>query len=678
MSQLIFAPLLSWPVIWLALAALVLGCTLALWRGLPGWALRALAGLIVVLALANPIITQEERKALTDIVLLLEDKTASAKLADRAAQSDQAAQALATAIERLNNTELRRITVQDSENDGGTALMGALQDALAKEPSSRIAGVIALSDGRVHDMRRAPELPAPFHLVQTGQQSDWDRRLVITGAPGFGIIGEPVSLTMRIEDQGAHAQDETTRVTTSINGAKPVSHTLPIGEDIEITITLPHSGMNVIEITVPEAEGELTTRNNSALIQMNGIRERLRVMLVSGEPHPGTRTWRNLLKSDSSVDLVHFTILRPPEKQGIIRRDELSLIAFPTRELFLEKIDEFDLIIFDRYKRRGLLAPAYLDNVRAYAERGGAVLFAAGPDFASADSLYRSPLGQIVPAVPTARVIDEAYRPKVTELGARHPVTADLDGADSWGQWLRHIEVEPRTGQVLMSGPKEKPLLVVNRVGQGRVALLASDHAHLWARGYDGGGPQMELLRRLAHWMMKEPELEEEALTATAIGQQMHITRRTMGEAVPALEIITPEGNTETLEMRQIRPGLYQAEYTGAQLGLYHLTNGEVDAVIGLGPAAPREFEQTIATSDVLAPLINVHNGGVARLEDGIPLVRAVRKGRPASGPGWIGITPRGAYETTNLRQITLLPPWLILLLAAGFTLSAWLYEGRR
>ena len=98
-------------------------------------------------------------------------------------------------------------------------------------------------------------------------------------------------------------------------------------------------------------------------MQINGVRDRLRVLLVSGEPHAGERTWRNLLKSDASVDLVHFTILRPPEKQDGVPVDELSLIAFPTRELFIEKIEDFDLIIFDRYRRRGILPSLYLENI---------------------------------------------------------------------------------------------------------------------------------------------------------------------------------------------------------------------------------------------------------------------------------------------------------------------------
>ena len=437
----------------------------------------------------------------------------------------------------------------------------------------------------------------------------------------------------------------------------------------------------MLQFSTPVAEGELTDRNNTALVQINGVRDRLRVLLVSGQPHAGTRTWRNLLKSDSSVDLVHFTILRPPEKQDGVPVRELSLIAFPTRELFLEKVDEFDLIIFDRYRRRGILPSIYLENIRQYVERGGAVLLAAGPDFAGAESIYRGPFEEMVPARPTARVVEEGYRPQVSDLGRRHPVTAGLGEVPQgdWGRWLRQIEVEPDAdGEVVMTGADDRPLLVLDRVGEGRVALLASDQAWLWGRGFEGGGPQLDLLRRLAHWMMKEPELEEEALRAEATGQTMRITRRSLDETVPDVTITTPSGEEVVLPLEEVAPGRFEALYEGAEIGLYRLENGGETAVIGLGPAAPVEFERTLATGAVLEPVIAPTGGGVRALENGLPTIREVRAGRPAAGRGWIGITPRGAFETTGVRQMALLPPWLVLLLVAGFITAGWLREGRR
>ncbi len=678
-GQMIFDPLIPWTLL-VTIAVLAMGgVVFAALRGLSGWALRGLAALVVIAALTGPSYQQEDRAELSDIVLLLEDESASQNLSDRAAQTQSAADELADSIAARSNTEVRRITVADGDGDAGTQLMTALSKALAEEPRSRVAGIIAVSDGRVHDADLPVNLPAPMHLLMTGKSTDWDRRLSIKNAPAFAIIGEPVTLTLRIEDMGnGPAEASTAPLLISVDGAEPQEFQVPLGQDIDLPVTLPHGGRNVIEFTVPEADGELTDRNNKALIQMNGVRDRLRVLLVSGEPHPGGRTWRNLLKSDSSVDLVHFTILRPPEKQDGVPVSELSLIAFPTRELFLEKIDDFDLIIFDRYKRRGILPALYLDNVANYIRQGGAVLVAAGPDFAGADSIYRSPLGPVLPASPTARVLDQPFRPTVTEIGNRHPVSTDLPGGGDWGRWLRHIDITDPKGNVVMTGAGDRPLLVLDRVGEGRVALLASDHAWLWNRGYEGGGPQLELLRRLAHWMMREPELEEEALTAEATGQTMRILRRTLQESVPPVVITDPLGNVTELPLLQSSPGVFETVFDGPEIGLYRLENGDQMAVIGLGPAAPREFEQTIATPDILAPVLAGLRGGTVMLEDGLPRLRDVREGRPAAGRGWIGLTPRNAYETRDVRQTAILPGWLVLLLSAGLITAAWLREGRR
>lgn len=676
---ILFDPLVPWMVIWGLSALSLFSIGASLWRGLSGWALRGFAALALIAALTGPVYQIEDRAPLSDIVLVVSDETASNQLSDRPTQMNEAKAVLSDQLADRPNTQTRWISLDDGQGDTGSQLMSAIAEALAEEPCARIAGIIALSDGQIHDTQTTPDLPAPFHLLMTGKDTDWDRRLIVRNAPGFAIIGEPVTLTLRIEDQGAAPDNSPLApLEISVDGGAPQRFSLPIGADIDLPLTLPHGGRNVIQFTVPNERGELTDRNNTALVQINGVRDRLRVLLVSGEPHPGSRTWRNLLKSDSAVDLVHFTILRPPEKQDGVPVDELSLIAFPTRELFLEKIDDFDLIIFDRYQRRGILPAIYLDNVASYVTKGGAVLVAAGPDFATADSIYRSPLSMVLPARPTARVIEDPYQPVVTDLGKRHPVTANLGDTTSWGRWLRQIEVDQPQGHTLMSGLEDRPLLVLNRVGDGRVALLASDHAWLWSRGYEGGGPQLELLRRLAHWMMKEPELEEQVLWAEATGQRMRILRRTLDDSVGKVTVTHPDGSTVDLDLAETGPGQWETQYDGPEIGLYRLTEDDQSAVIGLGPAAPREFEETMATVDILQPVIKPTRGGLLRLEDGVPILRNVREGRPASGRGWIGLTPRNAYETLSVVQSQLLPAWLVLLLASFSITAAWIREGRR
>ncbi len=683
MSQtVIFAPLLPLAFLW-ALAGLAAALlALALWRGLAGWALRALAAGFLLVALLGPSLQEETRKPLNDIVLLVVDESASQRLSDRPDQTVKAVEAIKARIAALPNTDLRIIPLRDAADNGGTLAMTVLAEALALEPRARVAGAILVSDGQIHDLGLAPNLPAPLSVLLTGHATDWDRRLVIKSAPAFAILGEEAKLTLRIEDQGAAPANRSVNLTLALDADPSVTFSVPVGVDIDLPIRLPHAGLNVLQLSVDTEPNELTDRNNAAVVQINGVRDRLRVLLVSGEPHPGERVWRNLLKSDPSVDLVHFTILRPPEKQDGIPVSELSLIAFPTKELFIDKIKDFDLIIFDRYRMRGILPMSYIANVVEYVKAGGTVLVAAGPEFGEVDSLWRSPLAEILPVEPTSQIIEQGFRPKVTDLGKRHPVTEGLEEAApaaGWGRWFRLMEVVTRKGQVVMSGPDDRPLLVLDRVEKGRVAVLASDQAWLWGRGYEGGGPQLELLRRLAHWMLKEPDLEEENLIASAVGQTVTLTRRTiLDTAPPDVQITGPDGSVTALSLPMVSPGKYQADWQAPLLGLYRLTQGDLQRVVAVGPSAPREFEATIADGEILAPLVATARGGILALEAGMPDIRLVREGRPAAGRGWIGITPRGAYVTGDIRISALLPAWLWLLLAALTAIAAWTIEGRR
>ena len=695
MTQLRFDPLLPWWTI-AALAVLaLLVAGFALWRGLRGWAWRGLAGIAAALALACPALEIGSRTGLSDIVILIDDRSASQTLPERTAQADAAVDAMTRQIGALPNTELRRVTVGD--NDDGTLLATEMARAIAAEPETRLAGVIAVTDGRLHDPAMLPATaPAPVHVLLTGRSQDWDRRLVIEEVPAFALIDQEVTIRLRIEDQGAvppEARSGSVNLRLSVDGEDEQVLNVPLGTSISLPLTLDHAGQNVVQIgfDAPAVDepggGELTDRNNSAAISINGVRDRLRVLLVSGEPHAGERTWRNLLKSDAAVDLIHFTILRPPDKSDGVPVNELSLIAFPTQELFMERIEDFDLIIFDRYSVRGILPPDYYDNITRYVEDGGAILVSAGPEMAGVESLYLSPLGRILPARPTGQVLEQPYLPRLTDDGRRHPVTAGLPGGEgedpTWGRWLRMATVTPDPdAQVAMTGVDGQPLLILDRVGEGRVALLTSDQVWLWGRGFEGGGPQLEMLRRIAHWSMKEPELEEEALLADVAGDlSVRFTRRTMADSAGPLIVTRPDGETEEVPLAEAGPGRFTADWTAPEPGLYRLQDGDLRRVLALGPAAPREFEQTVADAAALAPLVEGTNGGVVALSDGVPDLRTVAPGRTAHGSAglgdWIAITPREAASVTGLERRPLLPGWAWLLLVAGLILTGWLREGR-
>ena len=687
------APLVPMPLIWAAgLAALLLVAVLlfrksrgALWRGL------ALAALIA--ALLNPTLREEERESLANVALVVLDESTSQNLDKRPDQKAAIRKDLEKRLEGIKNLEVKWVTAakQDTAVGQGTQLFAALTQALTSTPPDRIAGVIFVTDGQVHDIPKSTAalgFDAPVHALLTGTPEEFDRRIETLEAPRYGIVGQSRDIKIAVRESGkSMSAGSPATLKVRREGRPDEIRTTAVDQPVTIEMPFPHAGNNIVEIELETAPGELTPANNRVVLVAEGVRENLRVLLVSGEPHAGERTWRNLLKSDAAVDLVHFTILRPPEKQDGTPINQLSLIAFPTKELFSDKIKDFDLIIFDRYEHRGILQLIYYDNIARYVEsHGGAVLVAAGDDYAGMTSLYRTPLSPILPAAPTGRVLEEPFRAKITEEGFRHPVTQGLTGANAlqpsreatWGHWFRQAEVRPDRGRVIMEGAKDQPLLVLDRKGKGRVALLTSDHAWLWARGYEGGGPHTDLLRRLSHWLMKEPDLEEEALRATAVGGRIEISRRTLATTFPQVTMTSPGGATRTFDLRQTAPGLGTAIVDVDKPGLYRFDDGTLRTVAAVGSPDPLEFADVRATDAKLKPLVEATGGGLMWLADqSEPDIRTVRPGRAAGGSDWIGLRRNKGYTVAGINQLPLLPGILVALAFLVAIASAWWREGR-
>ena len=685
-----WAPLLPEALLMVLAGLAVLLLALALWRRAPGVFWRAAAFAILLLALANPSLIEEQRDPLSDVAFVVVDESASQAIGERRQQTEAAVAHLMEELGGLSDTEVRLIRAGDSSGAPdieGTRLFGALRQGLAKVPRQRVAGVILVSDGQIHDLPESVEslgIEAPIHLLLTGEEDEGDRRLVVTQAPSFGIVGDQLTLKLRIDDLIGGSPAGSAQVSLRQDGRESQSVSARIGVEEEIAFELDHRGPSVLEIEVEPGPQELTLANNRAAVVVNGVRDRLRVLLVSGEPHAGERAWRNILKSDPSVDLVHFTILRPPEKQDGTPIRELSLIAFPTRELFEVKLDEFDLIIFDRYRRRGVLPSIYLENVADYVEKGGALLEAVGPTFATPLSLYRTPLGRVLPAEPTGAIFENGFHPQITDVGQRHPVTAELDDraedveTPPWGRWFRQVDTDRNSGIIVMQGIEDRPLLVLDRVGDGRVAQLMSDHMWLWSRGFEGGGPQAELLRRISHWLMKEPDLEEEDLRALVRGAQLLITRRSLTEALPEVTVTLPSGEIRSLPLTPDGPGRAVARLTASENGLYRITDGVLTTLAAAGPLNPLELRDPRSTGALVEPLTRESRGTVRRLAGpDLPELRKVAGSRDRFGRNWIGIKSGGGYVVTGVLQIPLLPALLVLCLALATAVLAWQREGR-
>ena len=682
-----FAPLVGTEILW---AVIAIACLLAIILFLSrsrGATVRALALAFLALALANPSFTREDRDPLSSVAVVVVDKSPSQNFGDRMQQTAAARAKLVDQLHRIAGLEVRVLEAgqADGETDG-TRLFTALSSTLADVPSDRIAGVVMITDGRVHDVppdASSLGFSAPVHALITGHADERDRRVALIAAPRFGIVGQPQTVTYRVEDQGAG--EKTAQITVRRDGEVLEIRNVPVGVPQSVTVPIPHGGRNIVEIEASPLANELTQVNNRAVVTIDGVRDKLRVLLVSGEPHAGERTWRNLLKSDPSVDLVHFTILRPPEKQDGTPINELSLIAFPTRELFQQKIDDFQLIIFDRYARQGVLPIIYFDNITRYVRDGGAVLVAAGPDYASQTSIWRTPLDAILPAEPNGNVTDRAFRPELTDLGQRHPVTRGLDGSEDkpphWSEWFRIVDTRSATGTTIMQGPEGKPLLVLSHEGEGRVALLLSDHIWLWARGFEGGGPHLDLLRRLSHWLMKEPDLEEEALRLTVSGRDLLVHRQTMTDEVADVTLSSPSGTTRTLKLDAKKPGVWESTVAANELGLWRASDGKLNALISVGPANPREYAEVTSTTQVLAPFSSSTGGDARRLDDGsglnVPRIVAMRSGEIYKGDDWIGLKMSSASVVRGIGVLPIFAGLLGLLLLLGSLAGTWVREGR-
>jgi hypothetical protein len=692
--SLAFEPLISWPLLGLVLAPLLLLALVGLWFRQRGAVFRFAALLALGAALLNPVALDEEREALKSVVAVVVDRSQSQDIGERTKQTDEALAGLQQRLGRFKQFDVRVVEAGKSEaaeERTETRLFGALESAFRDVPPSRIGGAIMITDGEVHDAPGGtPDFNAPLHALITGNDQEKDRRIRFENAPRFGLVGKPLEMTYRVIGTNNEAGSVDVRV--SVNGEQVSVERATIGQAMPLQVTIPGAGRNIVELAIDPEPDELTDTNNRAIALIDGIRENLRVLLVSGEPHAGERTWRNLLKSDASVDLVHFTILRPPEKQDGTPINELSLIAFPTRELFVEKIKDFDLIIFDRYQHRDVLPVLYYDYIAEYVEKGGALLIAAGPEYAGESSIARTPLMSALPAMPTGEVVEKAFYPRLTELGQRHPVTRGLDGSATepphWSRWFRTIGVENPGGEAVMKGADNRPLLLLDRKGEGRVGMFLSDQGWLWARGFEGGGPHVQLYRRIAHWLMKEPELEEERLTADGRGMMLEIRRQTMSDDPGPAQIITPSGKAMTVKLERAEPGVFLGSIETSEIGLYQVGNGDLKALAHVGPVNAPEFTDVVSTENRLRAPAEATGGSVRRLAQSstvgnlvggvtLPSVVPVRSTGAAAGNDWIGLRTTDDSVLKAVSRVPLFGGFLglgLLLLALG---SMWYREGR-
>ncbi|PIT69962.1 glutamine amidotransferase [Bartonella tribocorum] len=587
---------------------------------------RLMALSALILTLLNPMIIKEQREPLKSTVGIVIDRSKSQTFGTRIKDSDEARAQLIETLAHYPQFEPRFIEagkLADNQYAPSTKLFDALTQALSDVPPSRYAGTIFITDGQVHDIPDLSDLhhDAPLNALITGRSDEFDRQIKFISPPRFALVNKPQKLSILVEDQGVpqEAIPQKANITLSVNGQEVSHYSVTPGIIFETEITLPHAEKNIIQATTEPYKGELSFENNRAITTIEGIRENLRVLLISGAPYNGERTWRDLLKGDTNIDLVHFTILRPPTKADNTPLSQLSLVVFPTRKLFVEEINNFDLIILDGYQHSAVLPLIYYDYIAQYVQKGGALLMVTGPEFTQKNSLAKTPLISILPALPNGAILEKPFRPALTREGERHPVTRDLATlnfpASQWGRWLRQIAIQNiNNGIALMKGADEQPLLLLSHVDKGRVGMLLSDESWLWARGFEGGGPYAALYRRIAHWLMKEPELEEEKLSATSSHHHLTIHRQTLKDHPEPAEITFPSGKKQKIILTKEQEGLFTATVATDETGVFTIKNGDSTILSSVGMLDNLELFDLISTQEKLAPIIKHTGGYIGRL----------------------------------------------------------------
>ena len=642
--------------------------------------LRTILICIILICISNPIIVSENRENIPDTVAIILDLSPSQNIKNRKETAQKTYNLLKDKLKKFDNLDLRFKTINGKN---GTNIFEPLSEIVADIPSDRLAGAIVITDGQIQDSPKNIEnynFKAPINFLLSGEKNERDRRLIIESAPRFGIVGEEIEVKIMIEDISSKVP--TALVSININNNIKKSKAITIGETVVLTLPLDRAGITSLNIEVEPGTEELTLQNNKSVIEINAIRERLKVMLVSGEPNMGLRSWRNLLNSDPSVDLVHFTILRPPNKQDLTPIGELSLIPFPTRELFQLNLKDFDLIIFDQYHLRGILPQYYLKNIVEYVVNGGALLDTAGPAYAGPYSLSQSPLQNILPTEPTGEVISEKFIPGITNEGLRHPVTANLkddNNQNDWGPWYRMVEGLTISGDVLLEGPENRPLLILNRIGQGRVAQILSDQSWVWSRSENNKGPQADLLRRLVHWLMKEPELEENELSAKVEKDTILITRNSLALNSKPVSLISPSNNKMEIYLDELGNGKQIGKVLSPEQGIWKLSSGISSISIIVGNSNSSEYLDVRTTDLIIKPIVDKNMGSITWLnsQNNFPNINHIPRSQMKTESKNIQLIKNKKYFIKNLKQTSITPWYILLILSIVLIFLSWYRESR-
>lgn len=523
------------------------------------------ASLLLFLAVLNPQRIIKTQTILPINIGIITDYSQSMLASKRTNGTRNFENNLISKLKEYSNLNIITENIPSVSQNSDFAL--AIDRVLKKSPEAQIGAVFIITDG-LNQSAKNLKWQFPIYQMLVGEENETDYYVKLISRPKPTKIGENANIEFIVVND----KIKNGKIKTIIHiGQEIMQIDAKLNEITKLEIKVQNRKIIPIAIEAISDEAEVSKANNAIITQIEPAQDSLRVLLVTGEPYEGARAWRNLLKSDPAIDLVHFTLLRGPTKIDTAYESELALIPFPTEELFINKLNEFDLVIFDRFENLIGLRPIYMENIKQYVKNGGAFLASLGPRDTLGQGIMNTSIKDILPIEGIPNPIDEEFTPQITQTGKIHPITSTLNG--QWGKWDRFFKTKAK-GIVLLSN-NENPILVIDKYEKGRVAVILSDKSWFWQRGYDGGGPFRELIGRTAYWLMGDEKLADTVLKLSSKNNSIFLEYDYISN--PQDIFISGQGFSAQINNNDIQNHIAR-EFTGLDFGLYKAQTQDISA----------------------------------------------------------------------------------------------------
>ncbi|MEL6341857.1 MAG: glutamine amidotransferase [Myxococcota bacterium] len=613
----------------------------------------ALALVVLTVALCEPVWLEDSGRTEEGKVVVLIDRSASMDVREEGVSRSASVDGILSTVQGTVGTSVEVFSFSDDVQAGvpaaydgqGTNIGVALAAVADRYLGQDLRGIVLISDGIDRGALRkdlaevgedvsaavaiAPELPGPLTVYQVGSAErlhDEAITEVVTG--GFAFLRTPFTLTARLRG----TPGDTLPVTLSREGRLVDTRDVTLGEDgsgeVNFQVTPTAVGRFAWELAIPVDPADAVPGNNTYPVVIRVVRDRTRVLQVSGSPSYDQKFLRLFLKEDPSVDLVSFFILRTREDFGAgWNADELSLIAFPYQRLFNEELETFDLVVLQNFNYAPYFeyeAMALLENIASYVRDGGALVMTGGDRSFDLGRYGNTPISSILPVrlgVSNKMASEEPFQPQLTAAGRNHPITRivlERDGdADAWDT-LPNMDGFNFTGglvpgsAVLLEHPTAReasgervPILAVREVEEGRVMSLAVDASWRWSfsEAAEGRGNQVYLRfwKNALRWLVADPEDRRVVVVPSRenvlMGSEVRLTVKVRDAGYGPVEgktakgvVVMPDGTEAPFEVISGPTGEAATTFTPTMQGAHRVR-------VQTGAAAAERGETVFAVS---------------------------------------------------------------------------------